>query len=116
MTHAVLGDVALVPLPDASGATFKIRPAVILASLPGPYQEILICGVTTQLHAVVADWDELIQPGDVDFSPSGLHQMSVIRLSYLGAVRYVRVLKTIGRIDQARLERLQVRLADRIRP
>jgi mRNA interferase MazF len=116
MIHANSGDMVPVHLPDASGAIFKVRPAVVLASLPGPYQEILICGVTTQLHAVVADWDELIVPGDSDFPSSGLRQMSVVRLGYLGAVRFVRILKRIGRIDSARLARLQTRLADRIRP
>ena len=79
------GDVVLIPLSPFSGGPAKLRPALLLASLPGPYQTQLVCGVSTQLHQQVPDWDELIQPGDADFPSSGLHRESIIRLSYLHA-------------------------------
>jgi mRNA interferase MazF len=68
------GDVVLIPLSQFSGGPAKLRPALLLASLPGPYQTQLVCGVSTQLHQQVPDWDELIQPGDADFPSSGLHR------------------------------------------
>jgi mRNA interferase MazF len=110
------GDVVLVPLPQFRGGAPKLRPALVLAPLPGPYQDTLLCGISTQLHSPGANWDELIQPGDTDFAGSGLHQASVIRLSYLNAEFSLRIVGTIGSIDPARLIRLLTRLADHLRP
>ncbi len=109
------GDVILIPLLIAA-AVPKLRPAVYLASLPGPFQTILVCGIGTQLTPLVPNWDELIQPGDADFAASGLHQASVIRLSFLRSARAAEARAVIGSIDPTRLHRLRTRLADRIRP
>jgi hypothetical protein len=68
------------------------------------------------LQRVSPGWDELIQPGDVDFVQSGLHKMSVIRLSYLPGVIPREVLGVIGQIDQARLDRLRQRISNHLRP
>ena len=68
------GDVVLLPVPQIGGGSPKLRPALLLASLPGPYQNLLICGLSTQLQQIQPDWDERIQPGDTDYSSSGLHR------------------------------------------
>ena len=83
----------------------QLRPALLLASLPGPYQTQLVCGVSTQLHQQVPDWDELIQPGDRDFPSSGLHRASIIRLSYLHATDPTEFAGAIGQVDATRLDR-----------
>jgi mRNA interferase MazF len=109
------GDVVLLPFLDAVGVA-KLRPAVYLATLPGPYQTILVCGFSTQMGPLVPNWDELLQPGDADFGASGLHQASIIRLSHLRSARPKEVRAVIGSIDPARLARLRTRLADAARP
>lgn len=106
----------LIPLPQLGGGPPKLRPALFLSSLPGPYQSVLLCGISTQLHQQLPNWDELIQPGDADYPNSGLHRASVIRLSYLYAADPSEVAGAIGCIDQARVDRLRTRLADRLRP
>jgi mRNA interferase MazF len=68
-----------------AGGPPKLRPALVLALLPGPFQSVLICGISTRLRELQADWDEPIGPDDGDYSSSGLHQRSAIRLSYLYA-------------------------------
>ncbi|MGH7174157.1 MAG: type II toxin-antitoxin system PemK/MazF family toxin [Gemmataceae bacterium] len=110
------GDVVLIPLPQFGGGAAKLRPALILALLPGPYQNVLLCGISTQLHLIQANWDELIQPADGDFAGSGLHQASVIRLSYLYAAEAMEISGILGGIDPTRLARLRTRLADHVRP
>ena len=110
------GDVVLIPLPQIGGGASKLRPALLLALLPGPYQNVLLCGISTQLHLIQANWDESIQPSDGDFAGSGLHQASVIRLSYLYAADASEITGVIGRIDPTRLARLRTRLADHVRP
>lgn len=110
------GDIALITLPQLGGGQPKPRPALILARLPGPYQDVLVCGVSTQMHSLQPNWDELIQSGDADFPASGLHQDSIIRLSYLSAVPSSDFTGIIGQIDTARLSRLLTRLADHLHP
>lgn len=110
------GDVVLIPLPQLGGVSTKLRPALILTMLPGPYQNVLLCGISTQLHLIQANWDELIQAADGDFAGSGLHQASVVRLSYLYAAETAEITGIIGRIDPTRLARLRTHLADHVRP
>lgn len=110
------GEVGLIPLPQSGAGSPKLRPTLILAQLPGPYQDLLVCGISTQLHSIEPAWDELIQAADADFAASGLRRDSVIRLSYLSAVNSADFLGVIGQIDPQRLARLLTRLADYLRP
>jgi mRNA interferase MazF len=65
------GDVVLIPLPQLGGGAAKLRPALLLTLLRGPYQNVLLCGISTQLHLIQANWDELIQPG-METSPAAV--------------------------------------------
>ncbi len=105
------GEVVLVPLAQAGGGPDKMRPALVLALLPGPYQNVLVCGISPQMYDLRRDWDELVGPRDDDFSGSGLHHASVIRLSYLYAADSREVAGVIGSIGDDRLQRLRARLA-----
>jgi len=53
------GDVILTPIPQADG-TVKNRPAIFLRELP-PYKDLLVCGVSTQLHQRVEGFDDLLK-------------------------------------------------------
>lgn len=110
------GDVVLIPLAQFAGAASKLRPALLLTSMPGAYQNLLLCGISSQLQNLQPNWDELIQSGDADFPSSGLHRDSAIRLSYLYAADPSEVAGVIGSIDPARLQRLRQRLSDHLRP
>jgi len=105
------GDVVLIRLPQVGGGPPKLRPALVLGLLPGPFQNVLICGISTQLQDLQSAWDESIGPKDSDFAGSGLRRASAIRLSYLYAADARDVLGVIGRIDADRLKRLCARLA-----
>jgi mRNA interferase MazF len=108
------GDVVLIRLPQAAGGPPELRPALVLASLPGPFQSLLNCGISTRLGNLQPDWDEPIGPDDADYSASGLHQRSAIRLSYLYAADEREISGAIGRVAPERLERLLHRLAQRL--
>jgi mRNA interferase MazF len=105
------GDVVLIRLAQVGGGPLKLRPAVILALLPGPYQNVLICGISTQLHRMEPNWDERIAPSDPDYARSGLRQESLVRLSYLYAADGSEIAGGIGKISQARVAALRSRLA-----
>ncbi len=107
------GDVVLVPLPQADGR-IKNRPAIVLRAMP-PFGDLLICGVSTQLHQQVARFDELIEPSHADFNASGIKAASLIRLGFLAVLPAASFLGVIGSISAERHHRLVERLANHIR-
>lgn len=105
------GSVVLIRMPETGGAPPKLRPVLVLVQLPGAYQELLVCGISTRFADLEPDWDEVLGPSDPDFASSGLHRASVVRPSFLAAVESSAVAGRIGDIDPVRLERVRGRLA-----
>ena len=104
------GDVVLTPLPQADGQV-KNRPAVVLRAMP-PHGDLLVCGVSTQLHHESQGFDEVIQPGDPDFATSGLKAASLIRLGFLAVLPVSSFLGSVGSISPERHRRLVQRLSE----
>jgi len=104
------GDVVLATVPQADGAV-KHRPAVVLREMPR-YRDLLVCGVSTQLHQEVKGFDEVISPPDGDFADSGLVGESLIRLGFLAVLPRRAIAGSIGSISRERHERLLKTLAD----
>lgn len=98
------GDVILTPIPQADG-TLKNRPAVCLREMPR-YRDMLVCGVSTQLHQRVDSFDEVIDSGDSDFASSGLLSDSLIRLGFLAVLPRKSIAGSIGSISTERHTRL----------
>lgn len=98
------GDVILTPVPQADG-TIKNRPAVILREMP-PYRDFLVCGVSTQLHQRVKDFDEIISPSDADFTSSGLKSESLVRLGFLAVLPRSKIAGSIGSMASDRHKKL----------
>jgi mRNA interferase MazF len=107
------GDVVLTPLPQADGAV-KNRPALALCQMP-PFGDWLICGVSTQLHHRVPDFDEIIEVSDSDFAGSGLKAPSLIRLGFLGVMPASKFLGVIGSISNDRRLGLLQKLSEHLR-
>ncbi|CAN5802194.1 hypothetical protein BH24DEI2_BH24DEI2_19370 [soil metagenome] len=104
------GDIVLVPLPQVDGKV-KNRPALVLRTLP-PYQDLLVCGVSTQLHQEVKGFDDIVAVGDSDFSKSGLRTTSLIWLSFLAVLTARDIIGALGSVDSGRHRRLLQRLAN----
>ena len=108
------GDIVVTVLQHASTPS-NIRPALVLKRMP-PFQDLLVCGVSTQVHQIVKDFDELIEPGDSDYQSSGLRATSIFRLGYLAVIPRTQIKGRIGSIAPERLKRLLNNLADYVRP
>ena len=108
------GDILLAPLLQGDG-TFKDRPALFLKRMP-PFQDFLVCGISTQLQQAVPDFDETIGPVDADFRTSGLKAASLIRLGYLAVLPRTEFKGRIGSVSGARRKRLLTKLSDFLRP
>lgn len=52
------GDIVLTPIPQADG-NVKNRPVLIFQEMPS-YRDVLVCGVSTQLHYYIQGFDEII--------------------------------------------------------
>jgi mRNA interferase MazF len=98
------GEVVLTPVPQADGV-IKNRPAIFLRELP-PYRDLLVCGVSTQLHQEVKGFDEVVQSFDPDFGSSGLRSASLIRLGFLAVLPRSAVIGSIGSFSSQRHKRL----------
>jgi mRNA interferase MazF len=107
------GDVVLTPLPQAGGV-IKNRPAVALCQMP-PFGDWLVCGISTQLHQRVAEFDEIVNVSDSDFAGSGLKAPSLIRLGFLAVMPASQFLGVIGSISKERRERLLGKLSEYLR-
>lgn len=99
----------------SSDGSIKPRPALCLRRVP-PFQDLLVCGISTQLQQLTPELDETITPADPDYRPSKLKEPSLIRLGYLAVVPASQCKGRIGSISAARLERLLTRLCDFLKP
>ena len=104
------GNVVLTPIPQSDGA-IKNRPAIVLREMV-PYRDLLVCGVSTQLHQQVKEFDEIVSPSDLDFKSSGLLVESLIRLGFLAVLPRKNIVGSIGAISKERHERLLQTLAE----
>lgn len=98
------GDIVLTPIPQTDGQ-LKNRPALLLCQLP-PFNDLLVCGVSTQLRHEVSGFDETITQQDDDFAASGLVADSLIRLGFLAVIPQSQVIGSIGAIARERHRRL----------
>ncbi len=103
------GDIILANLPQSDG-NFKLRPVLLLKELPG-YNDFLVCGISTQLHQLIRNFDELIDEKNNNFFQSGLRQSSIIRLGFLAVIPGNRIPGSIGKIDSTLHKNLLERLA-----
>jgi len=109
MTEA---DIVLTPLPQADWIV-KNRSALLLRQLP-PFGDFLACGISTQLHHAVPEFDDVISVTDSDFSASGLVADSVIRLGFLAVLPRQKILGSIGKIADERHARLLRNLGEHL--
>lgn len=104
------GDVVIVAMPQSDGSV-KNRPTIILREMP-PFQDMLVCGVSTQLRQEVKDFDEIISPTDSDFKTSSLVGKSLLRLGFLTVVPQSQIVGVIGSISSTRHRRLLKKLSN----
>jgi mRNA interferase MazF len=106
------GQVVLFRFPQTDLEEGKLRPALLLAKLPGEYDDWLICMISSQTRHYISEFDEVFREGDEDFADSGLKVTSVIRVGRLAVVAGEILLGAIGQISAERLIRIKKRLAE----
>ena len=105
------GQITLFRFPQTDQASGKLRPALVLRKIPGPYDDWLICMVSSQLSQKLPELDIVLYENDSDFKQSGLKISSVIRISRLAVVSKDILLGSIGSISDERLGLIKNRLS-----
>ena len=102
------GQVILVAMPQADDRD-KRRPALILRRMPD-FNDLLVCGISSQLARAVPDFDLVLSSGSDDYARSGLVADSVIRLGYLTVIPASKVSGAIGNVSRSTHQMLIERL------
>ncbi|MEK6726523.1 MAG: type II toxin-antitoxin system PemK/MazF family toxin [Deltaproteobacteria bacterium] len=105
------GQITLFRFPQTNQAAGKLRPALVLRKIPGPYDDWLICMVSSQLSQELPEFDIVLYEKHSDFEQSGLKTSSVIRISRLAVVNKDILLGSIGNISEERLNLIKSRLS-----
>lgn len=109
------GAIVLFRFPRVSLEEGKPRPALLLAKLHGRFNDWPVCMISSQIRHYIPDVDEFMRSTDEDFSQSGLHGESIIRVERLAVMEEASLLGEIGAISPERLQRIKSRLADWIK-
>lgn len=109
------GQVALFRFPKTDLAEGKLRPALVIRKLPGPYDDWLICMISSQVERAIDGFDEVISTNDSDFANSGLKTESVVRLSRLAVIERGALVGAVGHVGSERLTRIRATISDWIR-
>ena len=106
------GVISLLKFPRADLQRGKHRPVLLLAKMPGPFDDWLVCAITSQLRHEIAGWDERIEEKDNDFECSGLKAPSLIRVGKLATVQGGALEGVLGKVSAERLLVILQRIAD----
>jgi mRNA interferase MazF len=106
------GQIVLFRFPFTNQAEGKLRPALVIRKVTGPYDDWLICMISSQLSQQMVGFDEILAEENDDFIRSGLRQGSVIRIGRLAVVQKNILLGAIGEISPERLEQIKKKLSD----
>ena len=104
------GQIVLFTFPKVDQVRGKLRPVLLLGKLPGPYDDWLVCMISSQLRHYTEGFDEIIDESSSDFAHSGLKTPSVIRIGRLAVVEEHMLLGSIGEIAPERLRRIKTNL------
>ena len=106
------GQIVLFTFPQTDQTKGKLRPALILRSLPGPHEDWLACMISTQLRHEISEVDDVVRDTDADFVETGLKGTSLIRVTRLAVVSTEILHGAIGKLSEQRLTHIRRRIAD----
>jgi hypothetical protein len=66
------GDVVLARFPFTDGGGTKLRPVLILAEVPGPYDDYLVLFISSQIRTAMAGVDVVLDRRHPSFAGAGL--------------------------------------------
>lgn len=92
----------------------KLRPAVLLKQVP-PFNDWIICAVSSQLHRFQPGLDILLHANHPDLALAGLPFPSIIRTGYLATIPRQQIEGVLGRISAGTLNVVKDQLREFLR-
>jgi mRNA interferase MazF len=93
------GDIVLARFPFTDGSGTKLRPVLVLARVPGPYDDYLVLFISSQLRTAAAGIDVVLGRQHPAFAASGLKVPSVLRIGKLATISNALIVGPLGRLD-----------------
>ena len=87
----------------------KMRPAIVIGAVP-PFNDWLVCAVSTQLHREVKGLDLLLGTDHPDLQRTGLREPSLIRVAQLTTLPDKVIQGSIGDVSTVTLRSIKERL------
>lgn len=109
MSSVEEGDIVLASLPQADGQ-IKMRPALVLRQVP-PFNDFLLCGISSQLRHAVPGLDLIIDISHPDFQQSGLTVPSLVRTGFLTIKSSITIVGAFGSVSNETHQQLLNNLA-----
>jgi len=104
------GQIAVVRFPRPDLEVGKLRPVLLIAKLPGDFDDWLVCMISTQLRHEITGFDETVRSSDPDFAGCGLKVTSLVRIARLAAVEGKALIGALGEISAERVARIRSHL------
>jgi mRNA interferase MazF len=104
------GKVVLVPFPFDNLSATKVRPAVCLTNPVGKYSHIILAFITSQIPTNLLETDIVLDTSHPDFTASGLHKPSTIRLDHLMTVRKSLIQRELGTLSSDTQDKIAEKL------
>lgn len=106
------GDIVLIRFLQTDLTSGKLRPTLVLADVPGRFDDVLLVMISSQARQRVEGFDDVIGELDTDFEESGLKTSSVIRVGRLATIDKQLIEGRLGRISDERLQTVRKRLVE----
>ncbi len=104
------GKVVLVPFPFDDLSATKVRPALCLTNPVGKYSHIILALITSQIPTDLLETDIVLDTTHPDFTASGLHKPSTIRLDHLMTVRKSLIQRELGTLSSDTQDKIAEKL------
>lgn len=88
----------------------KLRPAILVASVP-PFNDWVVCAVSTQLHREVEGLDIRVNARHPDYKRMGLQFPSLVRVGQLTTLPSKVIQGSIGEVSHTTLDEIRTRLS-----
>ena len=105
------GDIVLIRFPQTDLQAGKLRPALVVAEVPGRHPDLLLALISSRIYQTVPQFDEIIETNDPDYETTGLKVRSVVRLARLASVESTVINARLGQISPDRLQNIRNRLS-----
>ncbi len=102
--------IVLVPFPFDDFSGTKVRPAVCLAEEIGYYRHVVIAFISSQIPDQPEPTDLLIKKQDSDFSLTGLHADSLIKLHRIVTIPESLIKRQLGQLPPRLTTEVDARL------